>query len=139
MYFITVYGRAALCEFLRGDKITLRGDNVTDIHFIRVYSPDTYYCYPQSEIPIMTKVFVNVGLSLDGYLAPDGMTMENPEYKNWGAKWGAMMAWIINQQSFRENAKLGPGGDTGPVNDMIRSTSEHLGADRCQHYGQANV
>ena len=25
----------------------------------------------------MTKVFVNVGLSLDGYLAPDGMTMEN--------------------------------------------------------------
>ena len=77
----------------------------------------------------MTKVFVNVGLSLDGYLAPDGMTMENPEYKNWGAKWGAMMAWIINQQSFRENAKLGPGGDTGPVNDMIRSTSERIGAN----------
>ena len=24
----------------------------------------------------MTKVFVNIGLSLDGYMAPEGMTME---------------------------------------------------------------
>lgn len=40
---------------------------------------------------IMSKIFVNIGLSLDGYMAPEGMTMENwdtPEYKNWGAKWG---------------------------------------------------
>jgi hypothetical protein len=47
----------------------------------------------------MSKVFVNIGLSLDGYMAPEGMTMENwdkPEYKNWGAKWGALMAWIHN-------------------------------------------
>jgi hypothetical protein len=40
----------------------------------------------------MSKVFVNIGLSLDGYMAPEGMTMENPRYKNWGAKWGALMA-----------------------------------------------
>ncbi|MEO7327995.1 MAG: hypothetical protein ABI193_05420 [Minicystis sp.] len=45
----------------------------------------------------MSKVFVNIGLSLDGYMAPEGMTMGNPEYKGWGAKWGALMAWIINQ------------------------------------------
>ena len=57
----------------------------------------------------MSKVFVSIGLSLDGYMAPDGMTMGKPEYKNWGAKWGALMAWIINQQVFRENLKLGPG------------------------------
>ncbi len=47
----------------------------------------------------MTKVFVNIGLSLDGYMAPEGMTIENwekPEYKNWGAKWGELMAWILN-------------------------------------------
>ena len=47
----------------------------------------------------MTKVFVNIGLSLDGYMAPEGMTIENwekPEYKNWGAKWGELMAWMIN-------------------------------------------
>ena len=77
----------------------------------------------------MSKVFVNIGLSLDGYMAPEGMTMGKPEYKNWGAKWGALMRWIINQQYFRENLKLGPGGDTGPVNDMLRNTTERIGAN----------
>jgi dihydrofolate reductase len=77
----------------------------------------------------MGKVFVNVGLSLDGYMAPVGMTMENPQYKNWGAKWGALMAWLINQQFMRESLKLGPGGETGPVNDLVRSTSERIGAN----------
>lgn len=28
----------------------------------------------------MSKVFVNVGLSPDGYMAPEGMTMGKPEY-----------------------------------------------------------
>jgi hypothetical protein len=31
-------------------------------------------------------------------MAPEGMTMENPGCKNWGANWGAFMAWLINQQ-----------------------------------------
>jgi dihydrofolate reductase len=80
----------------------------------------------------MTQVFVNIGLSLDGYMAPEGMTIEHwdtPEYKNWGAKWGALMGWIFNQQYFRENLKLGPGGETGPVNDMLRRTTERIGAN----------
>lgn len=77
----------------------------------------------------MSTVFVNIGLSLDGYMAPDGMTMGKPEYKNWGAKWGALMAWIINQQYFREKLKFGPGGETGPVNDMVRHTFERTGAN----------
>lgn len=80
----------------------------------------------------MSTVFVNIALSLDGYMTPEGMTLEHwdtPEYKNWGAKWGALMSWIINQQYFRENLKLGAGGETGPVNDMIRSTTERIGAN----------
>ncbi|SBP89792.1 dihydrofolate reductase family protein [Thiomonas delicata] len=77
----------------------------------------------------MSKVFVNIGLSLDGYMAPEGMTMGNPGYKNWGAKWGALMAWLVHQQSFRDNHKLGPGGETGPVNDLVRSTTERIGAN----------
>ena len=77
----------------------------------------------------MSKVFVNIGLSLDGYMAPEGMTMDNWEYKNWGAKWSALMAWILNQQAFRENLKLGPGGETGPVNDLVRSTTQRIGAN----------
>jgi dihydrofolate reductase len=77
----------------------------------------------------MSKVFVNIGLSLDGYMAPDGMTMENPGYKNWGAKWGALMAWLISQRYFRENLMRVSGGETGPVNDLIRGTVERIGAN----------
>ena len=80
----------------------------------------------------MSKVFVNIGLSLDGYMAPEGMTLEHwdsPEYKQWGAKWGELMGWVFNQEYFRANLNLGPGGDTGPVNDMIRFTTERIGAN----------
>lgn len=79
----------------------------------------------------MSKVFVNIGLSLDGYMAPEGMALEHwktPEYKNWGAKWGTLMSWILKQQYFRENLMLSSGGETGPVNDMLRHTMERSGA-----------
>ena len=78
----------------------------------------------------MSKVFVNIGLSLDGFMAPEGMALEHwstPEYKNWGAKWGTLMGWILKQQYFRENIMLSSGGDTGPVNDMLRRTMERSG------------
>ena len=80
----------------------------------------------------MGNVFVNIGLSLDGYMTPEGMTLENwdhPEYKNWAAKWSALMGWVFNQQYFRDNLKLGPGGETGAVNDMIKRTTERIGAN----------
>ncbi|MCB1673005.1 MAG: dihydrofolate reductase family protein, partial [Pseudomonadales bacterium] len=79
----------------------------------------------------MSKVFVNIGLSLDGYMAPEGMDIEhweNPDYKNWGAKWGTLMGWILKQQYFRENLQFGSGGETGTVNDMLRHTMERSGA-----------
>ncbi len=77
----------------------------------------------------MSKVFVSIGLSLDGYLAPEGMTMSDPGNMGWGAKWGALMAWIVNTQYFRENLKIGGGGETGPINDLVRSTTERIGAN----------
>ncbi len=77
----------------------------------------------------MSKVFVNIGLSLDGYMAPEGMTMSDFSYMGWGAKWSALMGWLMNQQHFRDNLKLGPGGETGPVNDLARSTTERIGAN----------
>jgi dihydrofolate reductase len=80
----------------------------------------------------MSKVFVNIALSLDGYMAPEGMTIEHwetPQYKDWGAKWGALMAWLIKQQYFRENLKFGEGGETGPVNDLVRDTTQRIGAN----------
>ena len=80
----------------------------------------------------MSKVFVNIGLSLDCYMAPEGMTLENwdnPGYKDWAAKWGALMGWIFTQQYFRETHKFGPGGETGPVNDMLRQMTDRIGAN----------
>ena len=78
----------------------------------------------------MSKVFVNIGLSLDGYMAPEGMTMSDPGHMGWGAKWGAMMGWLMKQQYFREHLlKMGPGGETGPVNDLVRHTAERIGAN----------
>lgn len=77
----------------------------------------------------MSKVFVNIGLSLDGYMAPEGMTMDDPEHMGWGAKWGALMRWLITQQYFREKLGFGPGGETGPINDLVRNTMERTGAN----------
>lgn len=80
----------------------------------------------------MSTVFVNIGLSLDGYMAPEGMTMahwDKPEYKEWGAKWGALMRWLLAQRYIRENLNLGPGGEIGTVNDMVRRTTERIGAN----------
>ena len=80
----------------------------------------------------MSKVFVNIALSLDGYMTPEGMTIDHwddPGFKNWGAKWGALMSWLIGLEHFRSSLKIGPGGETGPVNDMVRHTSERIGAN----------
>lgn len=77
----------------------------------------------------MSRVFVNIALSLDGYMAPEGMRMDDPDYMGWGAKWGALMTWLLKTQYFRENLNFGPGGETGPVNDMVRHTMERTGAN----------
>jgi dihydrofolate reductase len=65
-------------------------------------------------------------------MAPEGMAIENwdnPQYKNWGAKWGALMGWILEQEYFRTNLKFGSGGKTGLENDMLRKTTERIGAN----------
>ncbi len=80
----------------------------------------------------MSKVFVNIAMSLDGYMVPEGMTLEhwsNPSYMNWAAKWGALMSWILPQKAFRENLKIGEGGETGPINDMVIHTMARIGAN----------
>ena len=46
----------------------------------------------------MSKVFLNIGFSLDGYIALEGKTMENwdrPEFMDWCTKWCALMGWIL--------------------------------------------
>lgn len=80
----------------------------------------------------MSKVFVHIALSLDGYMTPEGMTLEHwkdPGYKSWGANWGALMAWLLPLEHFREKLKMGSGGETGPVNDMVVRTTARIGAN----------
>ncbi len=75
-------------------------------------------------------VFFAVSMSLDGFIAPAGMTLEHgddPSYQNWGAQWGALQNWVFPQRFFRENLHLGAGGETGPDNDMAQSIFERTG------------
>lgn len=46
----------------------------------------------------MSRVFVNMGMSLDGYIAPEGMDMDHfddPEHKGWMGKWMQLQNWIF--------------------------------------------
>jgi dihydrofolate reductase len=75
----------------------------------------------------MSTVFVNVGMSLDGYMAPEGMDVAHafdPEHLGWAAKWSGMQSWLLDQAYMRERLQLGDGGETGADNDMVCRTFE---------------
>lgn len=72
-----------------------------------------------------SKVFFDVVMSLDGFIAPDGMELahiHDPEYKQWSKKWMTLMHWVFQQQFFRENLKIGEGGETGQDHRMQEKT-----------------
>jgi dihydrofolate reductase len=76
------------------------------------------------------KVFFDMAISLDGFIAPEGMDLahaDNPEYKQWANKWGELMSWILPQKFIRENLKLGEGGETGEVNSLVEETFKRTG------------
>ena len=78
----------------------------------------------------MSKVFFSVGMSLDGFLAPEGMELphaDDPNYKDWLAQWMALQQWIFRQQFFRETLQLGPGGETGEDNRLLEETFNRTG------------
>ena len=82
------------------------------------------------------RVFFSVTMSLDGFMAPDGVTVEDvfspggqddPRVQRWMTKWSELQAWILPQRFFRENLKLGEGGEEGLDNDIARATYERTG------------
>jgi dihydrofolate reductase len=78
----------------------------------------------------MSKVFFSVSVSLDGYLVPPGMDLAHagdPAFQDWGARWGALQSWIFPQRFFRENLKLGDGGETGADNQILEQTFARTG------------
>lgn len=72
-----------------------------------------------------SSVFFDVVMSLDGFIAPEGMDMahaNDPEYKQWMKKWMELMHWVFQQHIFLENLKLGEGGERGQDNSMLEKT-----------------
>lgn len=79
----------------------------------------------------MSKVFFSVGMTLDGFIAPEGMDMAHanePGYKDWLSLWSDLQKWQFQQQFFRQNLKLGEGGETGRENSLLEATFKRTGA-----------
>ncbi|MFK3984748.1 dihydrofolate reductase family protein [Micromonospora sp. NPDC050397] len=83
------------------------------------------------------KVFFSVSMSLDGFSASESMEgiLATPEQRErdprlgrWMAQWMELQAWIFPLRFFRENLKLGQGGEEGRDNDIARETFERTGA-----------
>src|SRR5256714_14878602 len=68
------------------------------------------------------KVFFSVSMSLDGFVAPESSE------ELMGQQWMELQQWIFPLRFFRENLKLGDGGEEGRDNDVARETFERTGA-----------
>ncbi len=68
------------------------------------------------------KVFFSVSMSLDGFIAPGSLG------ELMGQQWMELQQWIFPQRFFRENLKLGEGGEEGRDNDIVRETFDRTGA-----------
>ncbi|MFC4048605.1 dihydrofolate reductase family protein [Actinomadura syzygii] len=68
------------------------------------------------------KVFFSVSMSLDGFIAPSSID------ELMGQQWMELQRWVFPQRFFRENLKLGAGGEEGRDNDILRETFERTGA-----------
>jgi dihydrofolate reductase len=68
------------------------------------------------------KAFFSVSMSLDGFIAPESLE------DLMGQQWMELQQWLFPQRFFRENLKLGEGGEEGRDNDIVRETFERTGA-----------
>ena len=83
------------------------------------------------------KVFFSVSMSLDGFIVPESMDWlaatpeqrkKDPTLERSMAQWMELQAWVFPLRFFRENLKLGEGGEEGRDNDIARETFERTGA-----------
>ena len=75
----------------------------------------------------MSKVFFSVTTSLDGCIAPEFMQLGQPTEK-WLDQWMELQKYVFQQRFFRENLKLGDGGETGRDNRILEETFNRTGA-----------
>lgn len=84
------------------------------------------------------KVFFSVSMSLDGFIAPEPVPVEDelfapekqddPDVQRWMAQWTELQQWAFPLRFFRENLNLGEGGEEGRDNDIARETFQRTGA-----------
>jgi dihydrofolate reductase len=74
----------------------------------------------------MSKVFFSVTMSVDGCIAPEFMQLDQP-LDRWLPQWMELQAYAFHQKFFRENLKLGEGGETGVDNDIAEHTFNRTG------------
>jgi dihydrofolate reductase len=83
------------------------------------------------------KVFFTVAMTLDGFIAPESGPEDiealrggttTPSLKRWMAQWMELQKWAFKQRFFRENLKLGSGGQEGVDNAVLEETYNRTGA-----------
>jgi dihydrofolate reductase len=72
----------------------------------------------------MSKVFVNMGISLDGYVAGPNRGPKNPL----GDGGRCIHAWMFAQRSFRRHLHLDDGGETGQDDRIVGAVFDRIGA-----------
>jgi len=78
----------------------------------------------------VSKVFFSVVMSMDGFIAPEGMDLQHaddPTYNDWLAQWMALQHWVFQQRFFRESLRLGEGGETGQDNRILEDLHARTG------------
>lgn len=71
----------------------------------------------------MSKVFVSMGISLDGCVAEPNRSIDNMGSEGWLS----LHRWVFAQKAFREHLKLGEGGETGADNRFLESVFGRTG------------
>jgi dihydrofolate reductase len=71
----------------------------------------------------MGTTFLNITMSLDGFVAGPNQTLEQPL----GESGEELHEWIVRLKGWREEHGL-DGGETGPDDDLVRETLERTGA-----------
>jgi dihydrofolate reductase len=72
----------------------------------------------------MSKIFFDSGISLDGYMAGDNRSPQNPM----GGVSAQIHNWMFNQKAFWEHLGMDGGNEDGPDGKFIRETIARTGA-----------
>jgi dihydrofolate reductase len=72
----------------------------------------------------MPRFFLDISMSLDGFVAGPNATLEEPL----GVGGERLHDWVLRLASWRSTHGL-DGGETGPDDDLVRATRERIGAE----------